>query len=261
MPTTARPFSHPLAPLAATRIGIAIIATVATLAVAGLTGAATASANVARTTHRQPVTRCGRAVRSHATRRCGATHKAHSRQPVKHAPAPVSAAPSSAPAPTAPCVGIQLSPTALNQRAAETAAICLINKLRAVSGLPPVVENQQLDAAASAHARDMVARDYFAHTSPSGETPLQRVTAAGYVPAGSNFMVGENIGYGIGQSSSPMVMAEGWWFSPEHRANMLAPGFRDIGIGIVPSVPSSLSGGQPGATYVEDFAGIMDTIG
>jgi uncharacterized protein YkwD len=42
-----------------------------------------------------------------------------------------------------------------------------------------------------------------------------------------------------------------WMNSAPHRANILKPAFRVIGIGIRPGVPVS-SGGQ-GATYTTDF--------
>jgi uncharacterized protein YkwD len=41
--------------------------------------------------------------------------------------------------------------------------------------------------------------------------------------------------------------------SPGHRANILDARFRDTGIGASAHPPASLSGGQPGAVYTQDF--------
>lgn len=50
-------------------------------------------------------------------------------------------------------------------------------------GLPPLVWNAQLQAAALAHGRDMLANRYYNHISPSGLTPTARVAASGYSAA------------------------------------------------------------------------------
>jgi uncharacterized protein YkwD len=41
-----------------------------------------------------------------------------------------------------------------------------------------------------------------------------------------------------------------WMHSPGHRANVLKPGFRELGVGVVARVPV---GGAAGATYTVDF--------
>jgi uncharacterized protein YkwD len=45
--------------------------------------------------------------------------------------------------------------------------------------------------------------------------------------------------------------------SPGHRANILDARFRDTAIGVSPHVPSSLSQGQPGGIYTQDFGVII----
>ncbi len=47
-------------------------------------------------------------------------------------------------------------------------------------GLPALVWNEQLQAAALAHGRDMLANNYFAYVSPDGAGPAARIAAAGY---------------------------------------------------------------------------------
>ncbi|MDP2632519.1 MAG: CAP domain-containing protein, partial [Candidatus Curtissbacteria bacterium] len=66
--------------------------------------------------------------------------------------------------------------------------ISLTNQKRAENGLSALSYNGQLAQAASAKASDMLANNYWAHTSPSGRTPWSFITAAGYkyVYAGEN---------------------------------------------------------------------------
>ena len=66
-------------------------------------------------------------------------------------------------------------------------------------------------------------------------------------------MIGENIAVGVLQLSTPAAIVAGWMRSPEHRANILNPDFRDSGIGIVAHALRRYSGGQRGATYTQQF--------
>ena len=85
----------------------------------------------------------------------------------------------------------------------------------------------------------MVSENYFDHTSPAGETPLARIKASTYLPRRSAYMVGENIALGTMQLATPASIVASWMKSPDHRANILNPDFRDSGIGIVAQAPSS----------------------
>jgi uncharacterized protein YkwD len=104
----------------------------------------------------------------------------------------------------------------------------------------------------------MVNEDYFAHISPAGETPLQRVTDAGYLPNGQvGYTIGENIAWGTRSLATPQAIVEAWIASPEHLANILDSKYQDTGIGIEPAAPASLSGGQSGGIYSQDFGVIV----
>jgi uncharacterized protein YkwD len=131
----------------------------------------------------------------------------------------------------------------------RTATLCLLNERRAARGLEPLRENRRLERAADAHARDMVDRDLFSHDSADGRSAAARIAEAGY---GDAAQVGENLAYGTGREGSPGAVVEGWIESPGHRANVLAPGYREIGLGIVEGVPAR-DESQPGLTYVTDF--------
>jgi uncharacterized protein YkwD len=75
------------------------------------------------------------------------------------------------------------------------------------------------------------------------------VRAASYLNPRVYWTVGENIGWGTAQLSTPQAMVRAWMHSPGHRANILNPSFRDLGVGIVLGDPQ----GGDGVTYTTDF--------
>ena len=101
--------------------------------------------------------------------------------------------------------------------------------------------DETLETAAAAHARDMAGKDYFSHTSPDGSTPAQRVSRAGY----RYRMTGENIA--AGQLSPETAMA-GWLKSPGHCANLMQPGYTEIGVAFAVNPTSKM-----GAYWVQLF--------
>jgi uncharacterized protein YkwD len=158
-----------------------------------------------------------------------------------------------------PCQDTNATPEAGNLAAVEAATLCLVNQVRARNGELPLRPNAKLQEAATEHSEEMVSRDYFAHVSPSGETPLQRVAATGYVPNEQvGYTIGENIAWGTLQLSTPSAIVAAWEASPEHMANILDRSYRDTGMGVVPAVPASLSSGNPGAIYAQEFGVILE---
>jgi uncharacterized protein YkwD len=140
----------------------------------------------------------------------------------------------------------------------RTAVLCLINRERAAHGEQPLSVSPQLEAAAEGHAGELVADDYFAHVSPSGETPSQRIRDAGYIPGPNvGFVIGENLAWGTLSLSTPRAIVAAWVASPPHLENILESQYRDTGIGIVAAAPASLSGGSAGATYAQEFGTII----
>jgi uncharacterized protein YkwD len=76
---------------------------------------------------------------------------------------------------------------------------------------------------ALAYARDMAAFGYMDHTGRDGSSPQARVTRGGYRWS----EVGENLASGI---MTPEEVVAGWLSSPEHCANLMDPGFRQMGV-------------------------------
>jgi uncharacterized protein YkwD len=153
-----------------------------------------------------------------------------------------------APSALASCAGSGVAP---GDPAAVAATLCLLNEQRAAQGLDALAASPVLDRAAGAYAADMVARRFFDHVSPGGGTMLQRLKAAGWVPAGA-WTIGENIAWGSGELGTPAAIVDGWMHSPGHRANILNAAFGQIGIGIATGAPQA--GLRDAGTYVTDFA-------
>ncbi|MEU5882484.1 CAP domain-containing protein [Spirillospora sp. NPDC047279] len=115
--------------------------------------------------------------------------------------------------------------------------VSLTNAERARKGCGPVTIDSRLQTAAQRHSADMVARDYFSHSSPDGKGPGDRITAAGY--RWSTY--GENIAAG---QPTPASVVSAWMNSSGHRANILNCSFKNIGVGL------ARKGGTPYWTQV-----------
>jgi len=104
--------------------------------------------------------------------------------------------------------------------------VSMTNSSRAREGLGELSVNSQLTSAAYAKAQDMLANQYFAHTSPQGKTPWDFIKGAGYDYA----YAGENLAIGYTDSSE---LFNAWMASATHRQNILNPNFREIGIAVI----------------------------
>jgi uncharacterized protein YkwD len=140
--------------------------------------------------------------------------------------------------------------TAAVAQAPETsvseAVRCLVNQQRGAHGLGALRAAPALRRAADRHSRDMVVRRFFAHVSPTGSTLSSRAHRAGY----SGSTLGEDIGWGTAQLATPAAIVDAWMHSPPHRAVILHPRFREIGVGITPGTPQ---GAGAGGVYVIDL--------
>lgn len=101
----------------------------------------------------------------------------------------------------------------------------ILNDLRITTGAGPVTYNPRLDAAAQAHADDMVARNFFNHINPDGETEYDRIVATGYIPV--NW--GENLARTQPTEADALVA---WINSPEHNRLLRAQTVDEFGLGI-----------------------------
>lgn len=205
---------------------------------------------------------------AHAKTRSGAGTKTQHTRPPKvrrtkaAAPAAGGSAKSTAAAIAAAlaihCEGTELQPQEANLAQVRAATLCLINQTRGRHGVAPLAENAALARAADEHGRELVARDYFAHVTPEGYTPVDRIRADGYVPSPQDgYVIGENLAWGTLSLSTPASIVAAWEASPEHLANILEGQYTETGIGVAPAAPPSLAEGQSGATYAQEFGTII----
>lgn len=119
-------------------------------------------------------------------------------------------------------------------QASERRVLDLVNEARATprycgsrkfNAARPLRWNNTLAAASRLHAADMARNNYFSHGGRDGSNPAQRVERAGYRYRST----GENIA--AGQLNAEDAVA-GWIKSPGHCANLMNPGFTEMGAGL-----------------------------
>jgi uncharacterized protein YkwD len=141
----------------------------------------------------------------------------------------------------AACQSADALPGQASDAVVRNATLCLMNSERSARGIAGLRAHPALASAAGSYARQMVSERFFAHTSPRGSTVLSRIRDTTYLRGAPGWSVGENIASGSGTMATPRAIVEAWMESPGHRANLLSPCFRDVGIGIA------------AGTYVTDF--------
>ena len=120
----------------------------------------------------------------------------------------------------------------------EKQMLDLVNQERQAAGLNPLAADPELTEVARRHSADMFARGYFAHDTPDGRTPFDRMQEAGvrFITAGENLALAPTI----------PVAHTGLMNSPGHRANILRPQFGRVGIGV-------MDGGMRGLMVSQEF--------
>jgi len=103
--------------------------------------------------------------------------------------------------------------------------VILINQARQNNNLPAVLLSKTLNETADFKINDMLANDYFEHTSPTGITPWSWFKKTGYNYA----YAGENLAINFTQTDD---VFSAWMASPAHRDNILNPNFNEIGLAV-----------------------------
>jgi uncharacterized protein YkwD len=107
----------------------------------------------------------------------------------------------------------------------ERKVIRIVNRIRARHGLRRLKTSRRLARAASQHTGDMIARNFLSHASSDGTGMAQRVrhyTGARWI--------GETIAVVSGRATASRAVRL-WMHSPPHRAVLLSPAGRRIGVG------------------------------
>jgi uncharacterized protein YkwD len=128
-------------------------------------------------------------------------------------------------------------------RASESGILNAMNQVRVAAGLRPLRFDGTLHAAARAHSADMIRRDYFGHGA------FGRRMSGFHVRART---VGENLAWGTGAAAAARTIVQEWIASPEHRANLMRPGFARVGVG---SAVGTFVGRAGAIVVTADFAG------
>ncbi len=103
--------------------------------------------------------------------------------------------------------------------------LSLTNSARTENSLSELKMSGLLSKAAQNKADDMLAKQYFSHNTPEGNTPWTFIKTVGY----SYTTAGENLAIDFSDAESVQTA---WMNSPGHRANILNKNFKEIGIGI-----------------------------
>ncbi len=129
------------------------------------------------------------------------------------------------------CVVLAWQPGAAHAKTAgldgtERKVVKLVNKIRARHGLKRLKSSRALARAANDHTGDILRTDVLSHCSPDGTpmaTRVRRYTGADWV--------GENIATVTRKGSAARKVVRMWMASPGHRAVLLSPSGRRIGVG------------------------------
>ena len=121
---------------------------------------------------------------------------------------------------------------------AEQEMFRLVNTERTKAGLELLAFDNQLRDVARNHSTDMFKRGYFSHYTPDGVSPFDRMNNEDieYIYAGENLAL----------APSTQLAMQGLMNSPGHRANILNPNFKKIGVGVI-------DGGIYGKMYSQEF--------
>lgn len=104
--------------------------------------------------------------------------------------------------------------------------VSLTNKERQSQGLNLLTINPVLNQAAQAKAADMIAHNYWAHTSAAGLTPWTFFKNVNY----RYLYAGENLARDFFDSQAVVTA---WMNSPTHKDNILSSRYRETGIAVV----------------------------
>ena len=152
----------------------------------------------------------------------------------------------------AQCKGGDSSLGKINERTAEKAVVCLINKERHGAGKRPLKRHDEQTRAARDHSDIMIRKRCFSHQCPGEKDLTGRLTKADYLPCGCSWGIAENIAYGSGSRGSPRSIVDAWMNSPGHRVNILNGSYQHIGVGVSRGSPFAARDRDSG-TYTAVF--------
>ena len=137
--------------------------------------------------------------------------------------------------------------TAIRSRASlEVSVVRELNAVRSSHGLPPIRASRELRAAARSHTRSMLEVGFFGHESTDGRPFSDRIRRFYTSRGWRSWSVGETLLVSQGEETAAQEVVSSWLDSPPHRAIVLSPVWRDVGIGAfyAASAPRDFGGAQ-----------------
>ena len=125
----------------------------------------------------------------------------------------------------------------------ELALLRAMNEARQAHGLRPLRIDRRLQRVARAHSGAMLRTGSLSHGAFSARIRATGVRAV---------RIGENLAWAAGALSQARQIVSLWLNSPEHRANLLRPGYRTVGVGARKGTFAGVAGALVVTT---DFAG------
>ena len=122
--------------------------------------------------------------------------------------------------------------TSVELASLDSGVLQQLNAIRRLHDLVPLTLDPALNRSAAEHSVEMGARGYFEHNSADGTLFWKRIQR--FYPAGAYtyWSVGENLLWSSPDVDPTQAMRM-WMNSPEHRANILNPRRRQIGVSAV----------------------------
>ncbi len=102
--------------------------------------------------------------------------------------------------------------------------LALVNAERKKAGVSPLTLSTEVCSVAQVKSDDMAKNGYFDHNSPTYGSPFTMLSDFGvtYRTAGENIAKGQQ---------SPEAVMKAWMGSSGHKANILSPNFKQLGVG------------------------------
>jgi uncharacterized protein YkwD len=111
----------------------------------------------------------------------------------------------------------------------ELGVLADLNAIRVQHHLVPLRLSTALTSSAREHSQEMATKGYFAHESADGSAFWKRIKLVYPQGSAAYWSVGENLLWSS-PDVDPSDALKMWMNSPEHRANILSPSWREIGI-------------------------------
>jgi uncharacterized protein YkwD len=151
-------------------------------------------------------------------------------------------------APVGTCPGADLPTSSVPEQI--SGMLCLINYARSQHALGALATSELLTRSAGLKANDEVSCNDFSHT-PCGKPVSDPFERAGYVDAGYEWKIGENLAKATAPLGAARTVMDSWLRSPEHRDNVLSADWTEQGLALLQ--PDSFLGLTGSAVWVSHF--------